>query len=307
VSHEVSLRRAQRRARASRVRTAVAQVTGAAVFGLSMAAVVAVLVAGPETREAWRQAPAQMIEAGIATVTGDTSPDSAEQSREDRAANAASRSSRTVRSSAPAAAPLPEPTVEPSAEPVEEPAPEPTPEPEPEPAPEEPADPAEPAPDAPAPDAPAPDTTVAAPPVAEDVAQSPAPVSPAPVASAGMNAESAAVLEILNAERAAAGCQALRADQALVRAAQLHSEDMAANDYMSHTSLDGRGPGERAAAQGYTSWSGENVAKGQRTAEEVMTAWMNSPGHKANIVSCSSVAVGIGYSGGAWTQLFGYV
>ncbi|WP_341770549.1 CAP domain-containing protein [Actinorugispora endophytica] len=120
-----------------------------------------------------------------------------------------------------------------------------------------------------------------------------------------MNTLSAQVFALVNDERADAGCGPVHSDERLVAAAQLHSEDMDANDYMSHTGLNGSGPGDRASAQGYDAWSGENVAKGQRTAQEVMDAWMNSPGHRSNILNCDNKALGVGESGSAWTQLFG--
>ncbi|MGV9632530.1 CAP domain-containing protein, partial [Streptomyces sp. NPDC003487] len=93
-------------------------------------------------------------------------------------------------------------------------------------------------------------------------------------------------------------------------AAQAHSDDMAARDYFDHVSPDGTDPGKRITAAGYR-WStyGENIAKGQQTADSVMTSWMNSPGHRANILNCSFKNIGIGIHDGSggpwWTQDFG--
>lgn len=117
----------------------------------------------------------------------------------------------------------------------------------------------------------------------------------------------------VNDERAAAGCGALESDATLDDAARLHAEDMAANDYFSHTSLDGRGPTERAAAQGHSGGVGENIAAGQPDIASVMEAWMNSEGHRANILNCDYDVIGIGVvDGGAgsaysryWVQNFG--
>ena len=139
----------------------------------------------------------------------------------------------------------------------------------------------------------------------------PAPERPAPRAGATRTTTAAAteadaVVALTNAERAAAGCAPLAVDDRLVAAAQLHSEDMAANDYMDHTSLDGRSPWDRAKAQGYPNPGAENVAKGYRTAEDVVRAWMDSPGHRANILSCDLREIGVGHADGAWTQLFGW-
>ncbi|WP_304454099.1 CAP domain-containing protein [Nocardiopsis sp. YSL2] len=114
------------------------------------------------------------------------------------------------------------------------------------------------------------------------------------------------VVELVNSERADAGCGSLRVDDRLTAAAQEHSEDMDARGYMAHESPEGEGPGDRAARHGYDAWGAENVAKGQQNAQQVMDAWMNSPGHRANILNCDLVAIGVGESGNAWTQLFGW-
>ncbi|MFJ8667511.1 sigma-70 family RNA polymerase sigma factor [Streptomyces sp. NPDC093600] len=140
--------------------------------------------------------------------------------------------------------------------------------------------------------------------------------SPAPrPKSADTTAESAAdptaqqVIDLANSERAQAGCGPLTANPLLDEAARRHSEDMAARDFFDHTNPDGDGPGERVTAAGYR-WTtyGENIAKGQRTPAQVMESWMNSPGHRANILNCSFEEIGIGLhdSGGPyWTQVFG--
>ncbi|MGA5063974.1 CAP domain-containing protein [Streptomyces exfoliatus] len=117
------------------------------------------------------------------------------------------------------------------------------------------------------------------------------------------------VISLVNAERAKAGCGPLAANATLTDAAQGHSDDMAARDFFDHTNPDGEGPGERVTASGYP-WStyGENIAKGQSTPEQVMDAWMNSPGHRANILNCDFKEIGIGVhteGGPYWTQVFG--
>ncbi|RPK87492.1 MULTISPECIES: sigma-70 family RNA polymerase sigma factor [Streptomyces] len=135
----------------------------------------------------------------------------------------------------------------------------------------------------------------------------PAPPAPAPPASAGTAGQ---VTELVNAERAKQGCGPVTVNDQLNTAAQRHSADMEANDYFSHTSQDGRDPGARITAAGYR-WStyGENIAKGQRTPADVMRSWMDSPGHRANILNCSFKEIGVGKqdSGGGpvWTQVFG--
>ncbi|MFE3457477.1 CAP domain-containing protein [Nocardiopsis aegyptia] len=123
---------------------------------------------------------------------------------------------------------------------------------------------------------------------------------------AAASSQVARVVEIVNSERSDAGCGSLRVDDRLTAAAQEHSEDMDARGYMAHENPDGEGPGDRAARHGYDAWGAENVAKGQRNAEQVMDAWMNSEGHRANILNCDLVAIGVGESGNAWTQMFGW-
>jgi uncharacterized protein YkwD len=133
----------------------------------------------------------------------------------------------------------------------------------------------------------------------------PAPTTGGAPAPGGVTAE---VTRLTNIERAKAGCGALRVDSRLAAAAQAHSEDMVDRDYFSHTSPDGKGPGDRAAAAGYPNWSGENIAAGYPTAAAVVQGWMNSPGHKANILNCQSKATGVGYDArrNMWTQMFGF-
>ncbi|MEU6005467.1 CAP domain-containing protein [Streptomyces sp. NPDC047453] len=118
----------------------------------------------------------------------------------------------------------------------------------------------------------------------------------------------ARVVELVNAERSKAGCSALTVNAKLTKAAQAHSEDMAAHRNMSHTGSDGSNPGDRITRAGY-SWQsyGENVAYGYATPEQVMAGWMSSSGHKANILNCSFKEIGVGLAqpGNYWTQEFG--
>ncbi len=116
------------------------------------------------------------------------------------------------------------------------------------------------------------------------------------------------ILTLVNEERAAAGCAALSLDGSLTAAATAHSLDMAAQGYFSHTGLDGSQPWDRARAAGYgSSGIGENIAAGYGSAEAVMSGWMNSSGHRANILNCGYRHLGVGYAaqGNHWTQLFG--
>ncbi|MEU2392277.1 CAP domain-containing protein [Streptomyces sp. NPDC007369] len=127
-------------------------------------------------------------------------------------------------------------------------------------------------------------------------------------AAAPASGATAEVLALVNQERAAVGCPALTLNAKLTAAAQSHSQDMAAHANMSHTGSDGSDPGQRITRAGYT-WRtyGENVAYGYSTPAAVMEGWMNSPGHKRNILDCSFKEIGIGYAqpNHYWTQDFG--
>ena len=119
------------------------------------------------------------------------------------------------------------------------------------------------------------------------------------------------VIKLTNKERAKVGCKALKSNTALKTAAQKHSVDMAKKDYFSHTGKDGRSPFDRMTDAGYAySAAAENIAAGQRTPADVVKGWMNSAGHKANILNCTYTEIGVGYAKGGsygtyWTQDFG--
>ncbi|MFJ8632175.1 CAP domain-containing protein [Streptomyces sp. NPDC093568] len=121
----------------------------------------------------------------------------------------------------------------------------------------------------------------------------------------------AEVVDLTNRERARAGLHPLAVDPALTGAAQAYSTDMAVRAFYSHTSPEGTQPWDRAAAAGSRMRTiGENIACGQRSAGEVVDGWMNSPGHRANILKRDFTHIGIGFAGGGpagtyWTQLFG--
>jgi uncharacterized protein YkwD len=135
-----------------------------------------------------------------------------------------------------------------------------------------------------------------------------APTSAPPSGNAAAEAE---VVRLVNVERQQAGCDPLTSDDRLQAAARAHSADMAARNYFSHTTPEGVDFATRITAAGYA-WrgAGENIAKGYRTPEAVMTGWMNSAGHKANILNCSFRDLGVGVAADAggtllWTQDFG--
>jgi len=119
------------------------------------------------------------------------------------------------------------------------------------------------------------------------------------------------VVDRTNAERARHGLRALSVDQRLAAAAQAHSADMVRRAFFAHESPDGRQVWDRAVAAGYAYRKvAENIAAGQRTAEEVVRGWMGSPGHRANILDGDLTQIGVGRAEGGsygvyWTQVFG--
>ncbi|MFE9028502.1 CAP domain-containing protein [Streptomyces iakyrus] len=127
----------------------------------------------------------------------------------------------------------------------------------------------------------------------------------------GLAGTAAAVVDLTNRERARAGLLPLAGDPLLTTAAQAHSADMVARAFYAHTAPDGSRPWDRAAAAGSTRRTiGENIACGQRSPADVVEGWMNSPGHRANILNPGFTHIGIGFAGGGragtyWTQLLG--
>jgi len=151
-------------------------------------------------------------------------------------------------------------------------------------------------------------TTAPSPTQVPTTAPSPTQVPTTAPSDGGVSTEASEVVRLVNAERAKAGCAALSIDEKLMTAAQRHSQDQADQQKMSHTGSNGSSPGDRITAVGYQ-WRtyGENVAWNQQSPEAVMTAWMNSPGHRANILNCSFTEIGVGVAssnGPYWTQVF---
>ncbi|MEU5535512.1 CAP domain-containing protein [Streptomyces sp. NPDC020362] len=132
-----------------------------------------------------------------------------------------------------------------------------------------------------------------------------------PLTRGALSRTATEVVALTNTERARAGLPPLTADPLLATAAQAHCADMAARDFYAHTSPDGSEPWDRAAAAGSRrSTIGENIACGQRSPAEVVDGWMNSPGHRANILKPEFTHLGVGFTGGGragtyWAQLFG--
>ncbi len=139
----------------------------------------------------------------------------------------------------------------------------------------------------------------------------------ASMANAGSQSFVNEVLRLTNQFRAQNRLAPLRANPKLAQAAQAHSGSMAIDDFFSHTGADGSNLGDRAKRAGYEAQRlGENIAAGQRSPESVVNGWINSPGHRANLLNPNYTELGIGYfkldndTGSVnystyWTQLFG--
>ena len=124
------------------------------------------------------------------------------------------------------------------------------------------------------------------------------------------------VIALTNAERAKTGAGALTKNAILTSAAQSHTNDMACKFFLDHTGSDKSSPFDRMTRFGYNySTAAENVAMGQQTPPEVVKGWMESPGHKANILNAAYTEIGVGYVNNPaeneanynhyWTQKFG--
>lgn len=137
----------------------------------------------------------------------------------------------------------------------------------------------------------------------------PAPTSAPAATPAAAQSESGTfvqqVVALVNAERAKAGLGAVAPLESLNKVAAAKATDMRVNNYFSHTSPTYGSPFDMMAAFGVTyQYAGENIAMGQKTPQEVMTAWMNSAGHRANILNANFNYIGAGFDGGYWVQEF---
>lgn len=115
------------------------------------------------------------------------------------------------------------------------------------------------------------------------------------------------VIRLVNEIRVKNGLSKLNTDWELSRVARYKSQDMKDNKYFSHTSPVYGSPFQMIKNFGISYKSaGENIAKGQSTPQAVVNAWMNSSGHRANILNASYNTIGVGYveNGKYWTQMF---
>lgn len=113
------------------------------------------------------------------------------------------------------------------------------------------------------------------------------------------------LIRLINEKRKSNGLSALAIDPRLVAAAQGHADDMAANNYLNHTSLDGRTWVNRIITQGYNAPTGEVIATGFNTAYAVLNAWLNSKDHVDVILNSSLLHLGVGMKNFYWVVDFG--
>jgi serine/threonine protein kinase/uncharacterized protein YkwD len=142
-------------------------------------------------------------------------------------------------------------------------------------------------------------------------AQTPTPAANNAIPSPDEPAFETEVLQLIDDARASAGCAGLRSDAQLHTAARAHSVDMAERDYFDYNNPDGQTPEDRMFESGYDQPGDETIARGYASPEEVVAAWLDSPGHRAVLLNCDFKAIGIGIlivsEGPWWTADFGYV
>ena len=111
--------------------------------------------------------------------------------------------------------------------------------------------------------------------------------------------------DLVNQHRKKVGCPALVWDDRIAAVAQAHSDDMVRNNFFAHTNKRGQNGFDRLDAA-RVSWSAaaENIAYGQPTPGEVLTSWLNSPGHRKNIDNCRYIRHGVGLNASRWTHVF---
>ena len=111
--------------------------------------------------------------------------------------------------------------------------------------------------------------------------------------------------DLVNQHRRKIGCAALVWDDRVAAVAQAHSDDMVRNNFFAHTNKRGQNGFDRldAAKVPWTA-AAENIAYGQQTPGEVLTTWLNSPGHRKNIDNCRYSRHGVGLNATRWTHVF---
>ena len=120
-----------------------------------------------------------------------------------------------------------------------------------------------------------------------------------------LDAEVAEFVSIMNEHRESVGCEALAWHAGAGEVADDHSADMVARDFFSHTNPDGESPFDRLQNAGISyRAAGENIALTGGGAEGVLSLWLGSSGHRANIERCGYTHHGVGLVDGRWTHMF---
>ncbi|MGG2025704.1 CAP domain-containing protein [Gottfriedia sp. S16(2024)] len=136
----------------------------------------------------------------------------------------------------------------------------------------------------------------------------PAPENPSKIeVPASLSAYESKVIELTNIERTKAGIKPFKANNELSKVSRIKSKDMTDKNYFDHNSPTYGSPFDMMKKFGISyNHAAENIAKGQKTPEEVVKAWMNSAGHRANILNAKLDQIGVGYDSrsNAWTQMF---
>lgn len=114
------------------------------------------------------------------------------------------------------------------------------------------------------------------------------------------------IVRLTNEFRRDHGLPALKISEVLREAAREHCAHMVRRGFFDHVDPDGRTPFDRMRAAGHQLPAAENIARGQRTPQEAMQAWIDSPGHRANLLLAAAKHLGVGARDRYWTQNFGY-
>ncbi|MGG0937078.1 CAP domain-containing protein [Brevibacillus centrosporus] len=145
-------------------------------------------------------------------------------------------------------------------------------------------------------------------PVQQQPVQQPA-ATPQPAKQAHQQVDASSVMkqvaDLVNQERAKAGLKPVELDASLNKVAKAKAADMSNNNYFDHTNPTYGSPFDMMKQFGVSYMTaGENIAMGQRTADEVMNQWMNSEGHRQNIMNPSFTKIGVSFVNGYWVQEF---
>jgi uncharacterized protein YkwD len=139
-------------------------------------------------------------------------------------------------------------------------------------------------------------TQQSSPPPPPTATDTPAPTAPPSCDPSGNGSFESALIELINQERQSHGLGTLSSQSQLTTAARNHSADMACNSFFSHTGSDGSLPWDRVTALGYSySAIAENIFAGSSSAQTAFDAWMNSPGHRDNMLNPDYTEIGVGY------------